>query len=563
MGATGPAADATAVLEDARAAFDARSWRVAYEGLTRADGLSPLALEDLERLALAAYLSGQHDAIEPAWVRAHHECLRLGDSARAARCAFSLGMELMLRGEQAQGGGWLARAHRLVEEAPSDCAERGYLLMAGALQQLMSGDAEAAYPTFCEAAAIAARCNEADLAAFCALGRGQALVAMGQVAEGVAFYDEVMVSVTADEISPLAAGIVYCSVIASCHSILDLRRAQEWTEALSRWCADQQDLVPYRGQCLVHRAELMQLHGRWSDAMGEVTEACTHLAGHPAQGAAYYTKAEIHRLRGEFAEAEQAYLLANQAGRHPQPGLALLRLAQGRLDDAEGAVRGTAQALGSGDGALPASPGEATAVAAYIEVALAVGDPMAAEAAADRLATLAERLEAPTLRALADQAKGAVLIATGEPAAALSPLERARSIYAETGARYEVARVQALAGTARRALGDEDTAQMELQAAAAVFRELGASPDLSRVERILNPEPAGSPGGLSPREIEVLELVAAGNTNRAIAERLVISEKTVARHMSNLFTKLGVGSRAAATAYAYEHGLVAGSDRSR
>ena len=542
------AADA---LAHGREAFGRRAWADAYAQLSAADREAPLDLEDLERLATAASLIGRDAEGTDLWARAHHECLRLGDAARAARCAFRLALELLNRGEMAQGGGWLARARRLLDDGQLDCVEQGYVLVPVALQSLMGGDAAAARDTFARAGAIGARFGDADLVAMAGLGQGQALNRLGQTAEGMALLDEVMVAVTVGELSPHVAGIVYCVVIDACRERLDLRRAQEWTAALGRWCAAQQGLVPFRGECLVYRAEIMQLRGAWPDALEEAVRACallSHRPGQPTAGAAFCQQAELHRLRGDFVKAEEAYRQASRCGRDPQPGLALLRLAQGQVAAAEAAIRGAAE--GAQDLAT-----RSRTLAACVEILLAAGDVPGARAAADGLSGLAGGFEAPFLRALSAHTTGAVLLAEGDARAALAALRSAWAAWQELEAPYEAARVRVLVGLAHRDLGDEDTAAMELDAARWVFRQLGAAPDLARVEA-LSRKAAKAVGGLTAREVEVLRLVAAGKTNRTIAADLVLSEKTVARHLSNIYAKLGLSTRAAATAYAYEHGLV-------
>lgn len=536
-----------------REAYTRLAWGEAYTQLSAATAQGEMDAADLERLAMAAYLTGRADECPEAFEQAHRSHLAEGDVARAVRCAFWLGVTLLQGGQQARGGGWIGRAQRLLDESSLDCVERGYLVVPGALQALFGGDPEAALRAFDLVTAIADRFDDRDLEALGRLGRGHALIRSGDPARGVGMLDEAMVAVTTGEVSAIVAGMLYCLVIIACRDIFDMRRAEEWTGELSRWCAAQQDLRPFRGQCLVHRSEIMQLRGEWPDAMREMQRACEHLsdpAGDPVLGMAQYQRGELLRLRGELGGAEEAYRQASRWGHPVQPGLALLRLAQGRVEDAEAAIRRVLQEAQT-------SVERSRVLAPYVEIVLAVGDVESAERAAEELDRISVEFHSSYLQAVAGYARGAVLLATGDAGAACVALRGAWHAWQELEAPYEMARARLLLAKACQQLGDHDTAEMELDAARSVFEQLGAAPALAAVAELSGASRAeATPGGLTAREVEVLRLVASGATNRHIADTLVISEKTVARHLTNTYNKLGVSSRAAATAYAYEHHLV-------
>ena len=527
------------------------SWGEIYGHLSAADREQPLAAEDLERLAVAAFLTGKDEESAASWARAHNEFVARPDPERAARCAFWLAHGLLERGEEAAASGWLARARRLLDERGRDCVESGYLLLPEAIRRIAEGDNDAANAGFREAAAIGRRFDEADLMAMARHGQGRALIRLGRLDEGVALLDEAMISVTTGEVSAVVAGDVYCGVISGCQEIFDWRRAQEWTAALTRWCAGQPDLVPYRGQCLLRRAEILHLRGAWPEAMSELERARRRLLDPPGQagiGASLYQLGELHRLRGELGDAGQAYREAHEHGRTPQPGLALLQLLQGETQAAVAAIR---RVLSEAQ----ASRTRPRILAAAVQIFLAAGDVPAARTAADELQAIAGSLRAPYLDAMAAQWGGAVRLAEKDCHGALRSLREAERMWQELGAPHEVASVRALAGLACRELGDSSGCDIELEAACKAFRQLGAVPDLERFQQ-LRAVQATVPTGLTPRELQVLRRVAAGGTNRAIASELRISERTVARHVSNIFLKLGLSSRAAATAYAYRHSIV-------
>jgi DNA-binding NarL/FixJ family response regulator len=539
-------------IEKGRKAFAEHAWADAFANLSAAARYAPLEIEDLERQAEAAYLVGLAAQSVELWTEAHLECVNQADLPRAARCAFWLAFILLNRGETARGGGWVDRAQRLLQEDDAEYVEDGYLTYCVGLRSVFAGDVVAAKGGFSDAGAVGARFNDAQLMTLARIGEGRCLIYLGEIAKGVALLDEGMVAVGASDISPIAAGDAYCTVIEGCHELSDVRRTHEWTTALSLWCESQPQLVMYRGICFVHRAEIMQIHGEWPEAMAQLDSALLNLAepvGPSDLGAAFYLRGELYRLRGEFDKAAEAYRQANELGREPQPGLALLRLAQGRVDAAVAAIRRVLE-----EASDPIS--RSRILGPYVEIMLASGDVQAGKAAAEELSTIANDLGMLFLRAAAGHATGLVLLAEVEPQRALVSLRSAWTHWRDLDVSYEAARVRVLIAMACRALGDEDGAEMELDAALSVFESLGASPDAGRVVKLPRVGQSQNAGGLTARELQVLSLVATGMSNRAIATRLVISEKTVASHIAHIFTKLDLTSRAAATAYAYEHDLV-------
>jgi ATP/maltotriose-dependent transcriptional regulator MalT len=543
--------DASQELERGRTSFERRAWLDAYTALSEADRAEPLGAADLDLLATSASLLGRMDDYLSVLERAHLAHLERGDNLAAARAAGWLGMTLAIRGELGPASGWFGRAQRLVEREGRECAEEGWLLIPVAFQLEVAGDYDGMSEAAAQAVDIAERFGDPDLAAIALHAQGVARIKQGSIDEGLRLMDEAMVGVTAESVSPVVAGIVYCGVIAGCEEAFEVRRAQEWTDALTRWCDGQPQMVSFTGRCLAHRAGLMQLHGEWRDALAEAKlarERCEEAMNRAAAGQALYQQGELHRLQGDFEAAEAAYRDASEFGREPQPGLALLRLAQGDVEAATGMTRRAA--------AEAVEPfARATMLPAHVEVMLAAGDLEDARKAADELAEIAATGKRPLLEAIAARVQGEVELAQGDPKAALTALRHASRLWQELNAPYEVARVRVLTGLACRALGDEESAALELGAAREAFERLDAVPDLARIDRLEGSSPADA-HGLSPRELEVLRLVAAGKTNREIASTLVVSEHTVARHLQNIFAKLGVTSRTAATAFAFQHELV-------
>jgi DNA-binding CsgD family transcriptional regulator len=541
-----------AELARGREAAGRLAWADAYTALSVADRSSSLAAGDLELLATAAHLLGRVEDCLRALQRAQQLHAEAGEFRRAARCAFWLAFHLAGRGELAQAGGWLARANRLLEHEPPDCAERGLLLLSLAVQSIGGDDNAAAQEMSARAAGIGRHAGDADLIALALQVEGRALVRVGRVGEAMAAFDEAMVAVVAGELSPVVVGTVYCSMLEACQEILEWRRARAWTEALMAWCGKQPDMVTYSGRCLVHRAEILHLHGAWSESVEEARRAgerLAHAADSYAAGAAFYRQAEVYRVLGDFTAAEDAYQQASLWGHQPQPGLALLRLAQGRTDAAQAAIR---RVVAETTDRL----GRAKLLPAQVEIMVVVGDVQSARDAAGELTEIAERYDTLALRAVADHAQGAVLLTEGDARAAVVALRGAWQAWRELEAPYEAARVRVLVGLGCRALGDEEAAAMELDAARGAFAQLGAAPDLARLATLDRRDAESKGHGMTARELQVLRLVAAGKTNHAIATDLFLAEKTVDRHVSNIYAKLGVSSRAAATAHAYRHGLL-------
>ena len=542
--------DVAQTLQRGRDSFGRRSWDEAYRALSLIDDAEPLRPEDLELAATAAYLTGRDENYLKLLERAHRAYRDAGDNERAARCAFWLGLRFVFRGEMGPASGWFGRARRLLEEHAHDCVERGYLLLPLVEQQLGGGKWAEASDLAAQAAAIGSRFRDPELVSIALHLQGRALMRSQKVEQGLALLDESMVSVTAGELSPIVTGLVYCSVIDACQQVYAFRRAGEWTAALARWCAEQPELVAFTDQCLVHRSEILQLRGAWDDAIEEARRACTRFVNRDDQrisAAAYYQQGEVHRLRGEFADAETAYRNASQWGWEPQPGFALLRLAQDRPDAAVAALRRALDAT-----ADPLK--RAKLLPAQVEVMLATRDAGEAHAACGELERIAEGYGADVLRATAAYARAAIELDEGKARDALNSLQRAREAWQE--APYFSACIRVGAARACRALGDEEGAGMELEAARAAFERLGAAPDLARIDALVGTEAHEPSHGLTARELQVLRLLASGKTNKGIARELSLSEKTIDRHVSNIFNKLDVPSRAAATAFAYEHKLI-------
>jgi DNA-binding CsgD family transcriptional regulator len=545
------AKDRSSALEQGLACFRDRQWTAACAQFSAADKEAPLEPEHLILLAQSSLLIGRQAEGNDLLARAHQAFLAQGKTTFAVRCAFWLGFMALLNHEHARAGGWLGRAARLLEGCP-ECVERGYMMLPGAFRAFHSGDPATAYITFQQAGAVGRQFSDTDLMTLALQGQGRSLIRQGDMMHGLELLDEAMIAVTEGECSPLNAGGVYCSVLEACGEVFDLRRALEWTSELKKWCDAQPDIVPYRAACLVKRAELLQFCGAWAEALEEAERACHFLAEpapRPGLWSALYQFGEIQRMRGNLEAAERAYEQAGQLHPEPGPGLARLRLAQEKVDAALAAVR---RAL---ENAVERAK-RAVILDAFVEIALVAGESDAARRAAEELAQIASRLSVPYLHALSLRGEGLVMLEEGEARGALSRLRQAWTLLGEIPVPYEAARTRCMIAQACRKLGDEENARIELSAARTAFEELGAAADLACVNACLQQKAKLASCPLTDREREVLRLVAAGHTNRRIAESLFISEKTVARHLSNIFTKLDLESRTAATVYALEHKLL-------
>ena len=537
-------------LEDAREAYARFGWDDAYVLYRTAAEREPLEGRDLAAFADAAWWLGRNDealTLSEAVYRRHLHGERVPESAWLA---IEIGCRWLMRGEPTVGSGWISRARRLLEDAP-ECLAHGYLRYLEVEEALGGGRFQEAIEGCRAIQGIADRHDDPTLHAVGLMLEGAADVRRGRVEAGLALIDEAMLPVRAGDVLPDWSGNLYCHVMELCFELADLERARAWTAATEDWCDQHSSAAMFSGICRLHRAQLLCLEGAWGDAEERAAQTCRDLAelNVGVVAAAQYQIGELRRLRGDHAGAEEAFTAAHQLGRDPQPGLALLRLAQGRCEAAASALRA---ALAGVPRALDRVP----LLAAQVEVAAACGDSPAATRTAQELAEIAGMFGTPGLLATASQACGLDRLTAGEADEALPALRDARRRWQELDACYEAARMRTRIAAALTALGDVETADREAALARAVFSELGAADDLRSLD-VLQGQ-GGRPLGLSTRELEVLRCVCAGDTNRQIATALTISEKTVARHLSNIFTKLGVASRTEAAAVAFRRGVAEG-----
>jgi ATP/maltotriose-dependent transcriptional regulator MalT len=524
------------------------SWTEIYDRLSSLDA-ERLGPGDLENLSDAAFWLGRPRESIAARQVAYRKHREAHDSRRATITAWRLFHNYFDLDETSAASGWLQRAHRHALEAP-DLIEGRYVALADADWALYNGRLNDALTSARRASDAGRQFDDSDLEALGLATQGRILTVDGDVAAGLECLDEAMAVALGHELTPFAMGWVYCLLLYTCQELGELRRASEWTDLAIRWCEAKGQESWYPGLCRLHRSEVQSLRGEWSAAEREVLQASDELApfGDYLVADGQYLAGEIRRRRGDYSAAEAAFRRAHELGRDPQPGLALLRLARGAPRDAAAALR---VALASGSN-TPVR--RARLLAARVDAELALGQLKTAAGAADELQELASANRTPYLLALAEMARGAVLLSTHNISEALPVLRRASDRCRELSCPYETAQARLMLGIAARESGDDETSRLELEAAKAIFERLGAAPGVERADSLLSPE-SRKPHGLTFREVEVLRLVAHGQSNREISAELFISEHTVARHVSNILHKLDVTSRAAAASFAYEHHL--------
>jgi len=540
-------AEADIGIERARDALKRGVWAEAYEALQHVDP-SLLTARDLEGLADAAWWTSRIDGSFDARQRAYAAYAAAGDERAAGGVAARLSIEHFSNDEPAIGAGFLMRAQRHLNGLPA-CPEQGFLAVIESAVARFSGELDESIAAARRAIEIAEGFGDRDVIALGIHAEGLALIDAGKIPQGVALLDEAMTAVLSGDVSPYFTGIIYCNLIQACLELSDVRRAGEWSDAARLWCDALQPDSPFPGMCRVNRAEVARLRGAWPEAEAEAVLASQELlAVEPGLAASALNQVgEIRRRTGDVDGAEAAFARAHELGADPQPGLAMLRLAQGKIEAARTALR---LALSAGQ----QLPQRSRLLAAQVEVCLAAEDVGEAREAAAELEAMASEAGTPAFAATAATATGAILLAEGDVPAALDQLRHACDTWHELKLPYEAARARVLFALAIRAGGDEEGAQRELRSALTAFERLGAQPEAATTARLLSGS-AVAPGGLTARELEVLHLLAAGKTNRDIAVELVISEHTVARHLQNMYAKLGVSSRSGATAFAFEHGL--------
>ena len=543
---------AAAAVSHARELHRLTRWDDACVEFLAADAEQALDVADLELLAEAAQLTGRHHEAASALEGAFTLRAAAADLPRAATAAFWLYLLYTYAGEFARGSGWMSQLRDLSEQLDAD-EEPGWLHIAAAHRLIAQGRYDDARAELPGAVAQGRERGEVDLEAFARMLTGRSLLLAGRLDEGLSYMDQAMLRVTSGKTSPRMTGILYCAAIGTCEGdAWELARAQEWALSLERWMASLSTTFggALLDNCRVYRAALKRRRGQLTEARDELEEAARNLADN-ANGAlaghAFYELGEVHRLLGHDNAAEVAYRRAASLGAGVHPGLALLRL---RAGDTDAAATGLRRALA--EATRPAE--RARFMPSMVSVLVAAGLLEEAERIIVELDGVSRSMASSALNAELARAQGEFALSGGSDEAALPSLRHAADLWRQLAAPYETARTRMLIAQACRSLGDDEGARIELEAARATFAQLGARPDLDSVEILMNT--GSSRKALSSRELEVLRLIAAGRTNRSIASELFVSERTVHRHVSSIFGKLGVRSRAEAAAYAVEHHLL-------
>jgi ATP/maltotriose-dependent transcriptional regulator MalT len=537
------------LLAAGRDSYTRRDWPGAYRAFSSIRQRRELDTDDLHALGDAAWWLGLIKETLIISEECYRRYLQEGRPLRAAMDALDAGFSWILRGESAIGSGWLSRARQLLADQPP-CAEQAFLIWMDASEALAAGDLDAALVAARQVQEAGQQFASPSLTSLGLLSEGMVAIQRGQLKRGFGLLDEAMLPVLAGQVQPEWAGNIYCQMMAVCHDLADFNRARQWTTATQRWCEELSSAVMFLGICRMHRVQLLQLGGQWTRAEAEASVACTELAEMNLEvvAEAHYQRAELLRLKDDLPAADREYRRAEELGRNPQPGLALLHLAQGQVDQAAADLRAALAEVPA------ATAPRARLLVTQAEIALAEGDLATAIQADRELAEIADRFPTPGFTAWSHHTSGTIALAQDHVQEALDRLQAALQAYGELEAPYHAARVRVLMADAFDRLGDAKAAAAERDSAVAVFAQLGARHELRLL--VNRRQPPYRAVGLTEREAEVLSQIAAGRTNKEVAATLVLSEKTVARHLANIYLKLGVTSRTAAASWAYRHGMV-------